>query len=58
VEKAVICQLDLDEAKVKHFKDAIENNYWFEFFVGMFFIESVDILLIQCDDSFGIPDQL
>ncbi|KAM3714682.1 hypothetical protein ACB098_01G356100 [Castanea mollissima] len=33
VEKAVICQLKLDEATVKHFKDAIENNYWFEFFV-------------------------
>uniref|UniRef100_A0A6N2K8Q0 Transmembrane 9 superfamily member n=1 Tax=Salix viminalis TaxID=40686 RepID=A0A6N2K8Q0_SALVM len=33
VDKAVICQLELDEAKVKQFKDAIENNYWFEFFV-------------------------
>lgn len=46
VDKAVICHLELDEATVKHFKDAIENNYWFEFFVGMFFIESVDVLLI------------
>ncbi|EOX98100.1 hypothetical protein QUC31_015353 [Theobroma cacao] len=36
VEKGSICQLDLDEAKVRQFKDAIENNYWFEFFVGMF----------------------
>lgn len=36
VDKGVICQLELDEAKVKQFKDAIENNYWFEFFVGMF----------------------
>ncbi|KAJ6416189.1 hypothetical protein OIU84_004899 [Salix udensis] len=33
VDKDVICQLELDEAKVKQFKDAIENNYWFEFFV-------------------------
>ncbi|KAG6780230.1 hypothetical protein POTOM_013084 [Populus tomentosa] len=33
VDKGVICQLELDEAKVKQFKDAIENNYWFEFFV-------------------------
>ncbi|KAK8527857.1 hypothetical protein GQ457_01G000670 [Hibiscus cannabinus] len=33
VDKAVICQLELDEAKVKQFKDAIENSYWFEFFV-------------------------
>ncbi|KAK8622276.1 hypothetical protein V6N13_117199 [Hibiscus sabdariffa] len=36
VDKAVICQLELDEAKVKQFKDAIENSYWFEFFVGVF----------------------
>jgi hypothetical protein len=36
VDKAVICQLELDEAKVKQFKDAIENSYWFEFFIGMF----------------------
>jgi len=36
VDKGVICQLELDEAKVKQFKDAIENNYWLEFFVGMF----------------------
>ncbi|KAH8510048.1 hypothetical protein H0E87_007826 [Populus deltoides] len=34
VDKAVICQLELDEAKVKQFKDAIENSYWFEFFIG------------------------
>ncbi|KAJ8768156.1 hypothetical protein K2173_021096 [Erythroxylum novogranatense] len=33
VDRASICQLELDEAKVKHFKDAIENNYWFEFFM-------------------------
>lgn len=34
MDKAVICQLQLDEAKVKQFKDAIENSYWFEFFMG------------------------
>ncbi|KAL0667944.1 hypothetical protein Bca4012_030648 [Brassica carinata] len=27
VDRGVICQLELDEAKVKHFKDAIENSY-------------------------------
>ncbi|KAL9305726.1 Transmembrane 9 superfamily member 1 [Arabidopsis thaliana] len=34
VERSVICPLELDEAKVKHFKDAIESSYWFEFFMG------------------------
>ncbi|KAK4745129.1 hypothetical protein SAY87_011441 [Trapa incisa] len=33
VDKANICRLELDEAKVKHFKHAIQNNYWFEFFM-------------------------
>ncbi|CAN8311961.1 unnamed protein product [Cochlearia groenlandica] len=33
VDKSVICQLELDDAKVKHFKDAIESSYWFEFFM-------------------------
>ncbi|KAJ9538178.1 hypothetical protein OSB04_030911 [Centaurea solstitialis] len=33
VEKTTICELELDEAKVKQFKEAIENNYWFEFFM-------------------------
>ncbi|KAK4804747.1 hypothetical protein SAY86_004564 [Trapa natans] len=33
VDKATICRLELDEAKVKHFKDAIKKNYWFEFFM-------------------------
>ncbi|GMJ03529.1 transmembrane nine 1, endomembrane protein 12 [Hibiscus trionum] len=33
VDKSTICQLELDEAKVRQFKDAIENSYWFEFFV-------------------------
>ncbi|KAG8501994.1 hypothetical protein CXB51_002100 [Gossypium anomalum] len=36
VDRGTICQLELDEAKVRQFKDAIENSYWFEFFVGMF----------------------
>ncbi|KAF7803615.1 transmembrane 9 superfamily member 1 [Senna tora] len=34
VDKTVICQLALDDVKVKQFKDAIENSYWFEFFMG------------------------
>ncbi|KAM7265651.1 hypothetical protein ACFE04_003334 [Oxalis oulophora] len=34
VDKTVICQLNLDESKVKIFKDAIDNSYWFEFFMG------------------------
>ncbi|KAL7200002.1 hypothetical protein ACSBR2_022165 [Camellia fascicularis] len=33
MEKTTICDLELDEAKVKQFKDAIESSYWFEFFV-------------------------
>ncbi|KAK8304043.1 hypothetical protein V6Z12_D04G193800 [Gossypium hirsutum] len=33
VDKSTICQLELDEAKVRQFKDAIENSYWFEFFM-------------------------
>lgn len=35
VEKTSICELKLNEPKVKQFKEAIENNYWFEFFMGM-----------------------
>ncbi|XP_013605429.1 PREDICTED: transmembrane 9 superfamily member 1-like isoform X3 [Brassica oleracea var. oleracea] len=33
VDRNVICHLELDEAKVNHFKDAIESSYWFEFFM-------------------------
>ncbi|PIA47107.1 hypothetical protein AQUCO_01400066v1 [Aquilegia coerulea] len=33
VDKSSICELELDAAKVKQFKDAIENTYWFEFFI-------------------------
>ena len=35
VDKSTICEIELDEAKVKQFKDAIESSYWFEFFMGM-----------------------
>ncbi|KAG0483050.1 hypothetical protein HPP92_011134 [Vanilla planifolia] len=33
VEKGSICPLELDSDKVTQFKDAIENLYWFEFFI-------------------------
>ncbi|XP_039060880.1 transmembrane 9 superfamily member 1 [Hibiscus syriacus] len=33
VDKGTICRLELDEAKVKEFEDAIENSYWLEFFM-------------------------
>ncbi|XP_010272575.1 PREDICTED: transmembrane 9 superfamily member 1-like [Nelumbo nucifera] len=33
VDRATICELELNAAKVKQFKDAIENTYWFEFFM-------------------------
>lgn len=35
VDKGRICELELDDTKVRKFKDAIENSYWFEFFMGM-----------------------
>ncbi|KAE9446874.1 hypothetical protein C3L33_21228, partial [Rhododendron williamsianum] len=34
VDKNSICDIELDEAKVKQFKDAVESSYWFEFFMG------------------------
>ncbi|PKA46971.1 hypothetical protein AXF42_Ash011645 [Apostasia shenzhenica] len=34
VEKGSICSIELDDPKVKQFKDAIENSYWFEFFIA------------------------
>ncbi|KAF8404260.1 hypothetical protein HHK36_009142 [Tetracentron sinense] len=34
VDKSPICDLELDAEKVKQFKHAIENTYWFEFFMG------------------------
>ncbi|XP_073022241.1 transmembrane 9 superfamily member 1-like [Primulina eburnea] len=33
VDKVTICEIELDESKAKVFKDAIENNYWLEFFM-------------------------
>ncbi|XP_020571527.1 transmembrane 9 superfamily member 1-like isoform X2 [Phalaenopsis equestris] len=33
VEKSFICSIELDEAKVKQFSDAIDASYWFEFFI-------------------------
>lgn len=35
VDKTTVCELELDEPKVMQFKQAIENNYWFELFMGM-----------------------
>ncbi|URE48547.1 transmembrane 9 superfamily member [Musa troglodytarum] len=34
VEKGSICAIELDAAKVARFTNAIENSYWFEFFIG------------------------
>eukprot|EP00252_Welwitschia_mirabilis_P021822 TRINITY_DN5713_c0_g1_i3.p1 TRINITY_DN5713_c0_g1~~TRINITY_DN5713_c0_g1_i3.p1 ORF type:complete len:589 (-),score=72.83 TRINITY_DN5713_c0_g1_i3:295-2061(-) len=31
--KSTICEIELDSTNVKQFKEAIENTYWFEFFV-------------------------
>ncbi|XP_042035692.1 transmembrane 9 superfamily member 1-like [Salvia splendens] len=33
VEKTSICKIELEGTKVKQFKDAIDNSYWFEFFM-------------------------
>ncbi|XP_051149742.1 transmembrane 9 superfamily member 1-like [Andrographis paniculata] len=33
VPKATICEIELDAAKAKQFKDAIDNSYWFELFM-------------------------
>uniref|UniRef100_A0A803M357 Transmembrane 9 superfamily member n=1 Tax=Chenopodium quinoa TaxID=63459 RepID=A0A803M357_CHEQI len=33
-DKTTICELELDPTRAKQFKDAIENSYWFEFFIG------------------------
>ncbi|CAA2973958.1 transmembrane 9 superfamily member 1 [Olea europaea subsp. europaea] len=35
LDRTKICELELDEANIKQFKDAIENNYWFEHFIVM-----------------------
>lgn len=34
-EKKTICSLELTDDQVDAFKEAVENTYWFEFFVGM-----------------------
>ncbi|XP_073313801.1 transmembrane 9 superfamily member 1-like [Primulina huaijiensis] len=33
VDKIIICEIELDEAQATQFKDAIDRNYWFEFFM-------------------------
>ncbi|KAJ3675209.1 hypothetical protein LUZ60_004251 [Juncus effusus] len=33
VDKSTICTIELEASKVKQFSDAIENSYWFEFFI-------------------------
>jgi hypothetical protein len=51
--------MDLDVQKVQEFKDAIENTYWFEFFMGniyqktsafssIFFFSFQSIHLVLC----------
>ena len=35
IERNFICKLELDAGNVQEFKDAIENAYWFEFFMGI-----------------------
>ncbi|GLU02951.1 hypothetical protein SLE2022_201800 [Rubroshorea leprosula] len=54
VEKSVICQLELDDAKVKQFKDAIENSSWFEIFVGRHFLAPVDSVKFSTRILWGI----
>lgn len=56
LDKTVFCQMDLDDAKVKQFKDAIENNYWFEFFMGMLFVISFLYLLLIIDKTTVLMD--
>ncbi|XP_073285940.1 transmembrane 9 superfamily member 1-like [Primulina huaijiensis] len=33
VERTTICEIELDSVKVKQFREAVENLYWFEFFM-------------------------
>eukprot|EP00252_Welwitschia_mirabilis_P021821 TRINITY_DN5713_c0_g1_i1.p1 TRINITY_DN5713_c0_g1~~TRINITY_DN5713_c0_g1_i1.p1 ORF type:complete len:588 (-),score=64.12 TRINITY_DN5713_c0_g1_i1:366-2129(-) len=33
MDRSPICEIELDSSKVKQFKEAIENTYWFEFFI-------------------------
>ncbi|KAG8378473.1 hypothetical protein BUALT_Bualt08G0140800 [Buddleja alternifolia] len=34
VERTTVCEIELEAPKVKQFKEAIDNSYWFEFFMG------------------------
>ncbi|KAK9095838.1 hypothetical protein Sjap_021335 [Stephania japonica] len=34
VDRGVICEMEMTADKVKQFKDAVENMYWLEFFMG------------------------
>ncbi|KAI3460687.1 hypothetical protein Pfo_017350 [Paulownia fortunei] len=47
VEKTKICEIELDAAKAKQFKDAIDNSYWFEFFMGAFVMIFVLTLVLN-----------
>lgn len=46
VEKRSICELKLDASKIARFKYAIDNSYWFEFFMGTVFHDIFMILSI------------
>lgn len=46
MNKKTICELELDEDKVKQFKEAIENSYWFEFFMGMLCLSLMQLLVL------------
>jgi hypothetical protein len=46
VDKSTICSMELDPEKAKQLSDAIENSYWFEFFIGKLpklLLDSVDM---------------
>ena len=34
LDRVSICELELDQSKATQFRDAIENSYWFELFIG------------------------
>ncbi|KAA3468071.1 transmembrane 9 superfamily member 1-like [Gossypium australe] len=61
VDRGTICQLELDEAKVRQFKDAIENSYWFEFFVALthycpcLFVDAMSRALCNAESSDDLP---
>ncbi|KHG20578.1 Tm9sf3 [Gossypium arboreum] len=61
VDRGTICQLELDEAKVRQFKDAIENSYWFEFFVALtlycpcLFVDAMPHALRNAESSDDLP---